>query len=1604
MAKIALMIGLGILGAITGGLAAAGYLSFGFAGGAGGLTGALLGGSIGLSAGGLLGQLIFPGHNYTYGTRLNDLQVSSSANGSPYPWGYGGFRIGGQIIWSSGIKETTTKTTTSAKGGPTSTNTQYTYRVSIAVAFVQGPANITRIWMDSRLVYDVTGKGAISSDVLDTGIVNVKTNLPVTQTIVPTIYPGNQTQLPDPTVQAAEGINSTPAFRNTCYLVYEDLPLADFGNRIPNIRAEISVSTSLVYLKDTYSGTSRFGDPRLTRPTYTYVDSVNRKAYIADGFSLTNNCQQVNLVADDTSPLNGWLPSTVYHIGDEILDSNGDVQVVIAVSNQSGPPFTTGISGSTGYYAGFNGHPEWQPEGATTFDPYNGAYPAGLPPYNIQWKNLGKGPEAVVISAQGTLTPILEPGESIAQIDKGATMGIDPSGNIWQTVFITGGAGGTTLQCYDPTSFLAKKRFVMPIEVIVNPGYGPTAISFSRTPNGDFMFVAVGYNNGGKVYIYDLTHNSGPIITTGLISQAPGGIAKPNYPTVGQANGHLYSAYFTTGFGFTTNTYVVDLDLTTGSVRQSPNLYATIGGTNPNLFIVLWNPADHTLIGICCGGKIVKIDPTSWAVLAQTGDAAVYVDGSNPDPAYFTQSGLLPPDGTLRVLKDVSGTTHLDVYDSNLNLLSDTSITNWFVNITGGGGFNPSTIDGGIGHDFDSPTDSLIMTTPASAIYTGSSYRVYINRQLVSGSDLGVVVTDLLTRTGMNPARIDVSRITGTVVLGYPITQNTSCKNLLGVLCQAYYFDLVETDFMITAIPRGGATAMNVPEADLGIEQDQFKIQETIAQENDLPQDLAIHYSDPALDYQQGKQLRKRHRRVKKTRQHTVIEIPLTMTADTAAALADKALKTVWTERNGYDFKLWKAQYLVLDPTDIIQFTYEGMPFVARLAKATLGVNNILEISGVSEDASLYISSFTGNSGAGFISQSLNPVAPTLLFIFDVPLLQDVDASPAGSTGYYFGMSSLAKGWQGAGLFTSADGETWTAAGFSSTGLAFGSAFAALPAPRSEWTWDDVNTVTVIMTNGTLSSTTALNVLNGANAALLGDEIIQFQTATLNANGTYTLSSLLRGRRGTEWACNQHLSGETFVLLSTSTLQRNSVSTALINLQRDYKAVTAGQTTDQAQSKIVTLEGNDLRPYAPSQFVSTFDVSNNYNFSWVRRTRIGGAWQDGVGVVPLSEESESYDLDILMLDGGGKNIPMYDISVNSVGIVKMTAWVVGFSIVHVANLIVGPFTITWADGTVASYLGHTFGGASANVPQGSPLGNLVVHDPNRTGDANGGSVVYSMETPAWAHFSNANLPGYYFLGQIPNLPAGATDGTTVAITPGGSDVVVRSIKGLTSPSYQYTDAAQFVDFGAHPSTFPKYIRAKVFQNSATVGRGFPAQNVAPAGGELLPVPSSGGFSGDATSINGIPIVGTPAVGQVLEYNGVDWVPATIAAGARTIVSKTTASLTNGQTETGSMTLAKTLALLGATTTKDCRIQLYETAAYRDADAARLIGINPEPGTLNGIIADLVLTSAVGTWDFSPPLLGANRDVTPGDVIYYRITNLGTTGAITVTVTYLPLES
>jgi hypothetical protein len=265
--------------------------------------------------------------------------------------------------------------------------------------------------------------------------------------------------------------------------------------------------------------------------------------------------------------------------------------------------------------------------------------------------------------------------------------------------------------------------------------------------------------------------------------------------------------------------------------------------------------------------------------------------------------------------------------------------------------------------------------------------------------------------------------------------------------------------------------------------------------------------------------------------------------------------------------------------------------------------------------------------------------------MLDIPLLRDTDANPSGS-GFYVALSSIDPNWPGAVLYRGSDGINFNRYDSSNVRASFGYALNALGAigpgspesPFSPWEWDTENTLTVRLMVGELASDTEENVINGSNPMILGQELIQFCDAVQNEDGSWTVSQLLRGRRGTDGACGTHAVGDLVILPLAGGLIRKSSPLSEIGSLRYYRAVTLGKTVDAVQSVPFTLAANDLKPWSPVDINAAINGSGDLVITWQRRTRLGGYYQnfgspagqfaDGLGG-PLSEASELYEIDIL---------------------------------------------------------------------------------------------------------------------------------------------------------------------------------------------------------------------------------------------------------------------------------------------------------------------------------------------------------------------------------------
>jgi hypothetical protein len=505
------------------------------------------------------------------------------------------------------------------------------------------------------------------------------------------------------------------------------------------------------------------------------------------------------------------------------------------------------------------------------------------------------------------------------------------------------------------------------------------------------------------------------------------------------------------------------------------------------------------------------------------------------------------------------------------------------------------------------------------------------------GVSLAAVVADICARAGLQNAQIDVTGLTDTV-LGYALTNRSAAKSNLAPLLQAYLADAADTNAKLKFVKRGAGPALTISADDLGAAHDasaEEGLNPLIAartQEVDLPQVVELTYIGAQNDYDNGTQ--RAIRAVTLSLQKTALQLPVVMRDDEARGRCELLLWSAWVSRTTLTFATTRA-YLKLEPTDVVTVVdTDGTSHTVRLTKCEDDGQGQLRWTAVSEDPTLYSEAFLSVGGAaqGFVAPSIPYAGPTRLVVLDVPPLRDTDTSQA----LYLGVTGYDAAWPGAQVQLSRDGVTFAAVatlttpatvGFTvGSNATLGSGSGALGGNIP----DETSSVDVQLISGSLSSTTFDGLLAGINAALIGQELVYFRTATLVAAGTYRLSGFLRARQGTEWAAATHAAGDTFVLLDTA-LYRLPLQLSDLGQTLKLLPVTLGQTVRTSDALSVTVQEACVRPLAPAQLRanpgSTASPSD-ITLSWIRRARVNAAWLNGTDV-PLDQASESYEVQVL---------------------------------------------------------------------------------------------------------------------------------------------------------------------------------------------------------------------------------------------------------------------------------------------------------------------------------------------------------------------------------------
>lgn len=1219
--------------------------------------------------GGLIDDALRPDQNFSNeGPRLDEVRFTGSSEGTPIHRVAGRMRMSGNIIWTTKYREVITTETTTQSGGKSSgpdintTNTTYSYFVSFALAVCEGPIlRFGRIWTD----------GAIF-DQKDLTIRH---------------YLGTETQLQDSKIVATEGSEYVSANRGIAYMVFEEFPLEEHGNRIPQINVEVyrSTAASLAEYEDKVKAITLIPASGEFAYGTTEVTTFDEGAGTSDTQNRHSNLDETDFVASLDQM-------------QEILPNCNNPSLVVAWH---------GTDLRMGYC-------ELKPKVEIDFKVSE--------PYVWQVSGLSRA-DAEVVSLDDDDRPNLG-GASSDRATFEAIQDMNSRGmNVTFYPFILMDIeGGNALP--DPYGAAEQSAF---------PWRGRITLNDPSTDDQTAAAVTQAANFFGSCAVGDFgTWDDNTIPYTGpvewsfrrmilhyaKICAAAGGVdtfiigsemvelnrARDNtgaHPAVDQFKTLAADVRSILGSG-TIITYAADW--------SEWSNYRPGDGSNDVLFHLdpLWSDSNIDVIGI-----------DNYMPLSDWRDSPSHLDAANYPSIYdlnYLKANIAGGEGFdwfYDSIADRQNQVRTPINDGSVHaehwIFRNKDLVNWWSNqhYNRPGGtrdasptawvpeskpiwftelgcpaidkgtnqpnvfVDPKSSESFAPYFSTSDRDDFIQrqyniasieywadnsNNPSSGVYSGrmlDTDRMYIwtwdtrpfpefpyQSAIWSDGDNWELGHWLNGRAGLPTLRhcvddvtagfdvtVDTSELYG-LVTGYLVSDTLAPRGILQPLMSAYFFDAYESEGIIKFRHRGLEPVLELVEDDLVADDSNkqggpFKL--TRGQLTETPREVRAKFILDDYDYTTTAMSARRL--IGSGTGVAETSYNLVMNATQGQSLVDTQLIDAHVQREIVETRL-PPSLLRLDASDIISLNLNNRDFDFRLDR--LGYEFDRPASGTRTEAGTY--KRTPGPTLRRVGNRTIIIGLSNTIFMDLPMLSDSDVP------YAPWIASSAIPWPGGmAIHRSQSGVTFSADNVVNAPSVIGLTKADFsPGPTNSF--DNGNVLRVeVNTFGTLQSLDYLDVLAGGNACAVYNEpaneweIIQWSVADLVAANTYELSGLLRGQLGSEHAIADPLpSGSRFVVLDTPMVQSN-MSIDLRNLLLTWQYGPVGDSLGDSSYTTTTFtpRGVGLRPLSPCSLSAAKSVaSNDITLGWLRRTRIGGETWDNSDV-PLSEGFERYEIDIL---------------------------------------------------------------------------------------------------------------------------------------------------------------------------------------------------------------------------------------------------------------------------------------------------------------------------------------------------------------------------------------
>ena len=477
----------------------------------------------------------------------------------------------------------------------------------------------------------------------------------------------------------------------------------------------------------------------------------------------------------------------------------------------------------------------------------------------------------------------------------------------------------------------------------------------------------------------------------------------------------------------------------------------------------------------------------------------------------------------------------------------------------------------------------------------------------VFGDDGAVTIADMLTDATDGLVACNMDR----AVAGYA-AYGQSMKSAIQPLVDCFATELFDDGSRVVS---PAPQVREIGEGELGNSSEAQKaprIQREQAPARSLPSALRLGYYDPARDYQAGEA---RASSADRSGREVQRELPAAVSAGDAKSLAQSLIARAWAHRDRLTLRLPPAHLdllpgervsLDLSPSEwcVEQCTIDGFVVVAELTPSWRAT------TGIAADAGRIVPN-KDVVGAD-VTLALLDVPDVLGIGTDAPMILMAASSP--SSGWRSCSAEIIAGQQSLQLQTAA---RKSVLGRALTLLGTGDPYLINRAAAFE--------VELVDTDQWLLNCDDEALVNGANLAVVGSELIQFGSVEPLGEGRFHLSRLLRGRGGTEWAMETHVVGEPFALIAADTLR--PVPLAAWAVGSSVTSTVRNLSGTVSTSTPIVIDGESLRPRSPVRLQGKVGAGGDLTLTWTRRSRAQAGWIDEVDV-PLGETFELYRVTI----------------------------------------------------------------------------------------------------------------------------------------------------------------------------------------------------------------------------------------------------------------------------------------------------------------------------------------------------------------------------------------